>query len=986
MALNKQNVSISFEKGLDTKTDSKQVLPGKMLLLENATFLSVKRFDKRNGYAELPSIGSQGSALAAYKDELVAFDGINVSSYSEALGSFTSKGQAVSLEINSKFVVSNGYQQSSMDSAYHPAGLKSFCWEDTRGGTRYSVLDATTNQPLVSDAVLDASGQRPKAFALGNYLIFIYYNGTNLVYKRAVINNPGTLSAATTLSSAVDPVNTCFDAGMCGTTRVYYAWNNSIGACSVAYLDSNLVVSSDYQEVGEDPTTCISVWCSSNQIIYVAYYNGTKVRCFAVTYALLSETVAFDVETVANVRNITGAVTAVASATNETSKLFYEISAATTYNHLVRDCVLEKVSTVITPGTPEVFMRSVGLASKVFTYNDVSYLTLAYESTLQPTYFLSTTDKLLVGKIATSTGAGLTAKSVLPEVSLISDSEFMLALGKKEPLSVESGVTFSQEGLIEADISFLSQNTYLRATLAENLHFTGGFLSMYDGVSVVEHGFHLYPEQGTLTAGANGAGIDAGTYQYCFVYEWKDNLGQTHMSAPSIPQTLVLGVNKVNVSVVIPTLRLTAKRTSYGRTDVIIGVYRTTSLGQTFYKVTSITSPTFNDPTADTVTFVDAVTNTNLVGNQLLYTTGDVLENIAPPAVSLICNYKNRIVYVPSENKNNFGFSKEVIQGVPVEFSDFFVKPVNPFGGDITGLAQMDDKLIIFKRNIIMLTAGDGPNDTGTQDDFAKPQVITTDAGCINPRSIGITPLGIIFKSEKGIYLLDRSLNCSYIGVDVDAYNDLTITSTILVPNTNQIRFATAEGQCIVYDYLFQQWSIFTNILAADATVFQNLFTYLSPTGTPWQETPGLYLDGTAFIKMKAVTGWLSFAGLQGYQRVYQMLLLGEYKSLHRLILTVAYDFNENASQQTYINPGDLLATPNYGDDAFYGDTTPYGGSYPLYQFRLFMERQKCQAIQIGIEEVQDENYGEGLSLSAITFVVGAKRGTNKLPASRSFG
>jgi len=80
------------------------------------------------------------------------------------------------------------------------------------------------------------------------------------------------------------------------------------------------------------------------------------------------------------------------------------------------------------------------------------------------------------------------------------------------------------------------------------------------------------------------------------------------------------------------------------------------------------------------------------------------------------------------------------------------------------------------------------------------------------------------------------------------------------------------------------------------------------------------------------------------------------------------------------------LATPNYGDDAFYGDTTPYGGSYPLYQFRLFMERQKCQAIQIGIEEVQDENYGEGLSLSAITFIVGAKRGTNKLPASRSFG
>ena len=50
MALQKTNVSLSFKQGLDTKTDPKQVVFGKLLNLQNGKFISPTQIKKRNGY------------------------------------------------------------------------------------------------------------------------------------------------------------------------------------------------------------------------------------------------------------------------------------------------------------------------------------------------------------------------------------------------------------------------------------------------------------------------------------------------------------------------------------------------------------------------------------------------------------------------------------------------------------------------------------------------------------------------------------------------------------------------------------------------------------------------------------------------------------------------------------------------------------------------------------------------------------------------
>ena len=112
------------------------------------------------------------------------------------------------------------------------------------------------------------------------------------------------------------------------------------------------------------------------------------------------------------------------------------------------------------------------------------------------------------------------------------------------------------------------------------------------------------------------------------------------------------------------------------------------------------------------------------------------------------------------------------------------------------------------------------------------------------------------------------------------------------------------------------------------------------------------------------------------------MLFLGDYFNPHNVAVYAAYDFNPFATQQNVVQAGQILGTGVYGSDATYGETTPYGGPPQTYQFRVNLNRQKCQTIQITIEDQALYNvYGENLALSAFSFAVGTKGTLNKIVA-----
>jgi len=540
----------------------------------------------------------------------------------------------------------------------------------------------------------------------------------------------------------------------------------------------------------------------------------------------------------------------------------------------------------------------------------------------------------------------------------------------------------------------------LTLATASPVTFTGNFASgdytmtvssttgLFIGQKITDTSHSGYLQADTIITA-----INTGTNTITF------NLPTTHASSGG-GDTIQTSDNH-SVTLNIPTLRLTYKSAP---NNARIVVYRWSVANPVFYQVTSITNPIVNNPAVDSITFTDTANDNAILGNLILYTTGGVLENASPPACSNPTLYRGRLWVVDGENHNNLWYSKQVIQATPVEFSQyqtFYVAPtIGTQGstGPITALSTMDDKLIIFKQNAIYYINGNGPDATGANNDFSDPIIITSTVGCDNQNSIVFTPQGLMFQSNKGIWVLGRDLSTNYIGAPVEAYNSNLVQSSVNVPGTNQVRFSLDNQLTLVYDYYYNQWGTF-NVNSLSSVVFQNKHTYLTvftqvvngvttQYSKVYQENPGSYLDGSVPVLMSFQTSWVNVAGLQGFERAYYFLMLGTYKSPHTLTLGIAYDYNPAILQQTIIKPTNY--SPAWGGDVAWGTGTPWGGPGTVEQWRVFLQRQKCESFQINFQENYDPSYGvaagAGLTLSGLNLVIGVKGGYYKVSASQSAG
>jgi hypothetical protein len=442
----------------------------------------------------------------------------------------------------------------------------------------------------------------------------------------------------------------------------------------------------------------------------------------------------------------------------------------------------------------------------------------------------------------------------------------------------------------------------------------------------------------------------------------------------------------------IPTLRLSYK------TNVNINVYRWSKTVPIYYQISNGTTiptlPFYNDPNVDYITVTDTNTVTN-VGNAILYTDGGIIENISPPPCSSTTIFDNRLWIVDAENKNLLWFSKTVLPTTPVEMSDLFTIYVSPTKsaqggtGTITSLCSLDDKLIIFKQDSIYYLNGIGPDASGLNSQYSEPIFITSTVGCVNQNSIVFIPQGLVFESNKGLWILGRDLSTNYIGAPVEEITrNNPVKAAVNIPGTTQIRFSMSDGTVLMYDYFFQQWGTFKGIPNISSTLYQDKHTFLNKFGQILQEDGTSYRDGSNPVLMKFTTNWFALAGILGFQRAYFLFFIGKYYSPHKLNVGFAYDFNSVITQQVIITPNNYNAV--FGGDPIYGSTTPYGGNENVEKWRIMLQKQKCDAVQITVAESYDPSFGvdagAGLTLSAMNFLIGVKRVFNTLPASITAG
>lgn len=1012
--LHKTAAHINFAQGVDTKTDPWQVPFGRFLSLKNTIFYKGGLLKKRNGYSELPSLISNANFVTTFNGDLTAI-GNSLQAFSDGTDTWVDRGKIQPLSISTLPLIRNNLNQSQADTAVASNGLMCTVYTEINNTTpsyKYAVADSITGQNIISPTVIPSSASAngsPKVFLLGTYFIIVYLSSTANTLKYfaiSTVNPVNTMGPSNVTSNHTASSTVAFDAAVLGN-NLYIAWNGSAASgVRMAYITQNLTFSSSINPDPAHQSNIMSVTADAARgVIWVSYYSSGTSNGYtlAVDTNLNPILAATAIITGVSALNITS------SAQNGVNTVFYEVSNNYSYDaaiptHFIRSTTITQPGVVSSPVTVS---RSVGLASKSYIINGTIYFLAAYSSPYQPTYLLMDLNGNVISKLAYQNGGGYLVTG-LPNVTVTGDvaqvsylfKDLIQAVNKNTNVPAGSQVNgiYSQTGVGLASLTLNAD--LISAEVGSNLNMTGGFLWSYDGYTPVEQNFFVYPDSIEVTTTTGSGGLVAQQYFYRVTYEWTDNQGNAFKSAPSIPVSITTTTASSTNTIHVPTLRLTYKVSN----PVKIVIYRWSTAQQTYYQVTSIIAPVLNDKTVDQVSYADASSDATILGNNILYTTGGVIENVGPPGFNTVFTFDSRLWGIPGEDPNTAWFSKQVIEATPVEMSDLstiFI-PNNTGAQGATGPIKcgfsMDDKAIFFRASSMVYINGTGPDNTDANSQYSPATLITATVGCSNQKSIVFMPNGLMFEfqSEAGnqIWLLGRDLSTQYIGAAVESLTkNAKVLSAVNIPGTNQVRFTLDSGITLMYDYYFGQWGTFVNVPATSSTLYQGLHAYINSDGRVFQESPGKYLDASNPVLMSFTTSWLNLAGIQGYIRAYWFYLLGQYISPHKLQCSIAYDYNDAPSQSTLVTPDNF--SPVYGDvqsngqQTVFGQDTPFG-SRNVENSRIFLDRQRCSAFKITVEEVYDSSMGqpagEGLTLSGINLVYAAKAPFRPISAARSFG
>lgn len=985
--LEKSIVPVAMTQGMDTKGDPKQLPLGKFDLLTDAVFLKNGEIRKCYGYDSTAVTGNINS-VATLKDTLFYLTDDDAWTFSGSLSKYDKVGRYARVKVEKLNAVnrSDCYAQTSYDSINQ---VLMHVWEAPAGSNTalyYSVVDARDNTVIFSTTQLVADGRQPHIVTESymDYFLITYYVEIGSVswQLKATAISKTNYTDITTIT--ITPSN---NYNPFGATKLFAS---SGFAC--AAFSSTTTLLGDTTTLCKFPNNKSSFAAPTLVTLASSCSRGVDIQNFNSTDLMIGLADSTNLKTIVYNSSLVviNALRTIATASAGTSFYTCVLSSFTTNAHIFTTVVqndpsklnLPKVVQAIVTGTTTttalrdflmgacIAGNAIGSSDKYLPVKLVQSSQIDDDSNISQgifTLYLIEFYNVSYGVIAPFNNYVAAKFYDLNATSFALSGDqanfINFVEGVKSFLPCYFGLIAEPSGNSSlCTISFSSTKPIL-AELANNLHVTGGYLGMFDGQQFAEHNFLQYPLKMYMD-GENSGNIEGGTYLYTMTYQWVDATGQLHESSPSDPVEVQHSGSK-QIILLGSYLKIT------NRTDnIFISIYRSND-GILYYQLpgSGYLSSLINNKSQNTFAFIDNNSQTSLEGRPLLYTVGGEVNNACPPACTFVGVYKRRLIAVPSEDSNSIWFSKDIIPptagaiGTPVNFANEFVKSVDEKGGPITGTIQLDDKLLIFKKDTISVMVGEGPANNGLQDDFTTPQLIVSDTGCLYGRSLVIMPLGAMFQSPKGWYLCDRSLSVSYIGAPVENYNALMCNSADLMVDRNEVWF-TSNTYAFVYNYYFNQWSLIY-IQGADACIYQNRWLGVN-FNSIYKENFTFQRNGVGY-PMYLRTGWISLAQVQGFQRIYRMLIMGDYKSRHKLQVQVSYNFN-NAITQT--------------------STITASSGIPPYQWQVYLAQQKCTAIRFIIQDLAPDtgSYSESFAISNIAFLFGIKKGLNKRPAANSVG
>ena len=432
-------------------------------------------------------------------------------------------------------------------------------------------------------------------------------------------------------------------------------------------------------------------------------------------------------------------------------------------------------------------------------------------------------------------------------------------------------------------------------------------------------------ELALVASAASGALTAEGTYYYCQTFEYADLRGRRHRSAPSIVQQITLSVTENQITVAPPT-DYYPPQAGYRRERLVIwrSVANPADANQiTFYRLVEM-------PMAAIFDIEDGVSDADLATNEVLYTVSGELPNFPPPPSSALCLWKNRIVALDSETGKVWP-SKTLLEREWPGWHEGLAVSTDVHTSLPIFLTEDTDNLIVWWKDAIGIIYGEPGSDTGALGSLTQPRLLgQRGIGLKYVKSLVRTPIGHMFMSRRGIYLLGPDMGLTYIGRDVEAYNNSVIVGAYVAetPNGSQeVRFETqtedvyGEGYvCLCYDLAQQAWHLHTRgrkprVAASVAGRVYVATEALAGTDSPWTggfDRSGVWresdsttiptapsTDATSLTYTAMLdTPWYALAGILGEMRTRRLFLFGDINATSRVVGTaVFHDFATLPSQ-----------------------------------------------------------------------------------------
>jgi len=645
------------------------------------------------------------------------------------------------------------------------------------GTTQAFVYDATGNFQR-SDTVFSGGP------AINAYVDVLYYTGTTITIVsktsanqiRFIEYNPSTGSTATANLTLAIGCTTCLvllpEPDASGTRFIGTA--DGTPSVRVLRVTSAGVVSSNEQADAVSGVT---------QIAGVAYTNGTE---WQIVYQLPSG----------------GGVKGCKKSTT--------IGAAAFVGGTARTDLVLKSSAWREPGTDS--MRVVlGINVTATAEIQRTYLEYSFSFIGGNSFTTNEEPQSVLLPLDAWEGPLVNFNSTTPRVTRVSARSFCTALWRSSSESNGTSVYTPDLWHVEypasaaANVGTLSVGRPVECAGA--LWFPAGALFAAEPGPSPIHGIPFFPRAPTLVQStAGGAGLTLlATYQYVMCVEITDQHGRIWRSPLSEPASITLtGANNVVTVTYDPRTMPCLVSSSLVRT-AYAKFFRTAGNGSVFQLVSSgiLTSSTTTLATADQTTDVA------LAAGDFLYTNSE-LETAITPRPAHLATYGDRMWLVNADFRTELWFSKHIRPGHQPEFVGEFAIDFDDEFGDITGIAQLDDKLVVFKRNAIYLVAGDGPEDNGSGSLHSTARVGLDVGAIIGPPTLS-TGEEVFFVSERGIFSIDRSARVTWHG-EVDDFfcqptvrTPITVTDIVFARAKNEVRFLYSGGQ-LVYDRKHQIW------------------------------------------------------------------------------------------------------------------------------------------------------------------------------------